>query len=238
MTQTTPPLKVMGVFAHPDDAVFFAGGTIAKFAQDGAEVTIVVATSGDKGSSDPTMTPDRLISIREAEERACNQILGVKEVIFLRYTDGELYPTLELRRDVTRLIRLKQPDIVIALDPTSYWFGSFGINHPDHRAIGAATIEAIYPTARDRLNFVEQEQLEGLSTHKVLTVYVAGSTQPDTKVDISDTLETKLLALKEHVSQISNPEETFERVRERGLDPNAPKEYPRYVENFKVIQLR
>jgi LmbE family N-acetylglucosaminyl deacetylase len=231
-------LRVMGVFAHPDDAGFFAGGTLAKFAKDGAEVTLVVATSGDKGSSDPDMTSEQLVIIREAEERAAAQVLGVKDVIFLRHTDGELFPTLALRRDITRMIRLKQPDIVIALDPGAYWVGSFGINHPDHRAIGAATIEAIYPTARDRLNFIELERDEKLPTHKVLTVYIAGTSDPTIKFDISDTLETKITALKEHKSQIADMDAMASRVRERALDPTAPKEYPRYVEQFKMIQLR
>jgi LmbE family N-acetylglucosaminyl deacetylase len=232
------PLRVMGIFAHPDDAGFFAGGTLARFASEGAEVTLVVATSGDKGSSDPAMTPERLVTIREAEERACGDKLGIKDIVFLRYPDGELFPTLELRRDITRLLRLKRPDIVITLDPTTYWYGSFGINHPDHRAIGAAAVEAIYPTARDRLNFIEMERDEGLEPHKVLTVYIAGSTDPTFRVDISATLETKIEALKEHRSQIPDAEAMAARVRERALDPSAPPHFTRYAEHFKVIQLR
>ena len=96
----------MGVFAHPDDPEFFAGATFAKWAADGAEITFVIATSGDKGSADPDMTHARLIEIREREEREAAAALGVREVVFLRYKDGELFPTLELRRDITRLIRL------------------------------------------------------------------------------------------------------------------------------------
>ncbi len=238
MSDETPqPLRVMGLFAHPDDAGFFAGGTLAKFAKDGAHVSLVVATSGDKGSGDPDMTSERLVTLREAEERACGDILGVSEITFLRYADGELFPTLELRRDVTRMLRLKRPDIVITLDPTTWFYGSFGVNHPDHRAIGAATLEAIYPTARDRLNFLEMERDEGLEPHKVLTVYVAGTNDPNMKIDISDTLETKITALREHKSQIADPEAMATRVRERGLDSGASKQFPRFVENFKVIQL-
>ena len=163
--------KVLGVFAHPDDPEFFAGGTFAKWAADGAEITFVIATSGDKGSADPEMTHERLAEIREREEREAAAALGVKDVVFLRYKDGELYPTLELRRDITRMIRLKKPDIVVTLDPTVFWRGTGGINHPDHRAIGAATLEAVFPTARDRLNFIEHERDEGLETHKVRTIY-------------------------------------------------------------------
>jgi LmbE family N-acetylglucosaminyl deacetylase len=234
---TETALRVMGIFAHPDDAGFFAGGTLAKFAKSGAQVSLVVATSGGKGSGDPDMTSERLMTIREAEERACGDVLGVSEITFLRYPDGELFPTLELRRDVTRMIRLKRPDIVITLDPTTWFYGSFGVNHPDHRAIGAATLEAIYPTARDRLNFPEMERDEGLTPHKVLTVYVAGTNDPNVKIDITDTLQTKITALKEHRTQIADMEAMATRVTERGLDVGAGKQFPRTVENFKVIQL-
>lgn len=233
-----PALHVMGVFAHPDDAGFFAGGTLARFAAEGARVTLVVATSGDKGSGELEMTGERLIAIREAEERACGDRLGVEDVVFFRYPDGELFPTLELRRDITRAIRLKRPDIIITLDPTAWWYGSFGINHPDHRAIGAATLEAIYPTARDRLNFPEMERDEGLQPHKVLTVYIAGTNEPTTRVDVSSTIETKIAALREHRSQIADMEAMALRVRERSLDTTTSLEFPRYVENFRVIQLR
>lgn len=232
------PQRVMGVFAHPDDAAFFCGATLAKFARSGSHVTVVVATSGDKGSSDPTMTSEALVNIREAEEQACNAVLGVREVIFLRYPDGELFPTLELRREITRLLRHKQPDLVITLDPRTWFYGSFGVNHPDHRAIGAATLEAIYPTARDRLNFLEMERDEGLAPHKVLTVYVAGATDADMFVDVTDTIEVKIAALHEHKSQIADMGAMAQRVRERALDEASPAQFPRYVERFKVIQLR
>ncbi|HSS95763.1 MAG TPA: PIG-L family deacetylase, partial [Terriglobales bacterium] len=134
-TQAQSAKRVMGIFAHPDDPEFFCGATFARWAAEGAHITFVLATSGDKGSSEPDMTHQRLIEIREAEERNAAQALGVKEVIFLRYPDGELQPTLELRRDITRLIRLKKPDVVVTNDPTVFWWGTTGINHPDHRAI-------------------------------------------------------------------------------------------------------
>ena len=213
--------RILGVFAHPDDPEFFAGATFAKWAADGAEITFVVATSGDKGSSDPEMTQARLTEIRECEEREAAEALGVKEVVFLRYRDGELVADLGLRRDITRMIRLTKPDIVVTLDPT-VWYSRRGINHPDHRAIGAATLEAIFPTARDRLNFIEHERDEGLSTHKVTTVYVAGASEPNTIVDVTDSLETQIRSLYAHKSQISDMEKMAERIRERSLDPQSP----------------
>ena len=230
--------RVLGVFAHPDDPEFFAGGTFAKWSVDGAEITFVIATSGDKGSADPTMTHERLAEIREQEEREAAAALGVKDVVFLRYKDGELYPTLALRRDITRMIRLKKPEIVVTLDPTVFWRGTQGINHPDHRAIGAATLEAVFPTARDRLNFLEHERDEGLETHKVSTVYIAGAAEPTLTVDVTDSIERQIQSLRAHKSQISDMEKMAERLRERSLDPNSPSEYPRRIEKFRVITLR
>jgi LmbE family N-acetylglucosaminyl deacetylase len=238
MTAEMSPRRIMGVFAHPDDAEFFAGGTFAKWASDGAQITFVVATSGDKGSDDPQMTHEKLVLIREDEERCAAQALGVQEVIFLRYKDGELFPTLELRRDITRFIRMKQPDTIVTLDPTVFWYATRSINHPDHRAIGAATLEAVFPTARDRLNFYEQERDEGLSTHKVLTVYIAGAAEPTVKVDITDSIETKIASLREHKSQIVDMDAMAKRVREQALDLEAPPDYPRYIERFRLIQLQ
>lgn len=232
------PKRILGVFAHPDDPEFFAGATFAKWAADGAIITFVIATSGDKGSADPRMTAEKLAQIREEEEREAAAALGVKQVVFLRYKDGELFPTLELRRDITRLIRMKKPDIVVTLDPTVFWYETRGINHPDHRAIGAATLEAVFPTARDRLNFIELERDEGLEPHKTLTVYIAGAAQPTLTVDVSNAIETQIRALQAHKSQIADMDKMAERIRQRSLDPASPPEYPRHIEKFRVINLR
>ncbi|MBZ0283602.1 MAG: PIG-L family deacetylase [Anaerolineae bacterium] len=232
--QAHTPKRIMGVFAHPDDPEFFCGGTFARWATEGAHITFVLATSGDKGSSDPEMTGTRLVEIREAEERNAATALGAREVVFLRYSDGELQPTLELRRDITRLIRLKKPDIVVTNDPTVFWFGTMSINHPDHRAIGAATLEAVYPTARDRLNFIELERDEKLEPHKVSQIYICGTQSPTTKVDVTAYLETKISALREHKSQIPDMEAMAERMRSN-KDTEAPDDAPRYMEHFRVI---
>ncbi|WP_228845504.1 PIG-L deacetylase family protein [Phototrophicus methaneseepsis] len=237
MTESKPR-RVLGVFAHPDDAMFFCGATLALWAMDGVEVTIVVATSGDKGSPELEMTSETLVEIREAEETAAAKVLGAKEVVFLRYKDGELYPTLELRRDIVRMIRMKQPDTVVTLDPTVFWRGTRSINHPDHRAIGEATLAAVFPTARDRLNFPEHERDEGLFAHKALTVYIAGPAESTHAVDVTRSIDTQILSLREHKSQINDMEAMAKRIKERALDPRAPEEYPRYVEHFRVIQLQ
>jgi len=232
--QEHEPKRIMGIFAHPDDPEFFCGGTFARWAAEGSDIIFVLATSGDKGSSDPEMTGARLAEIREVEERNAAAALGAKEVIFLRYPDGELQPTLELRRDITRLIRLKKPDIVVTNDPTVFWFGTVSINHPDHRAIGAATLEAVYPTARDRLNFIELERDEKLETHKVKQIYICGTQSPTIKVDVTAYLETKINALREHKSQIPDMEAMAERMRSN-KDSEAPDDAPRYMEQFRVI---
>lgn len=229
------PKRVLGVFAHPDDPEFFCGATFARWAAEGAEITFVLATSGDKGSSDPEMTPERLVEIREVEERNAAAVLGVKEVIFLRYRDGELMPTLELRRDIARMIRRTQPDVLVTTDPTVFWFGTTGINHPDHRAIGAAALEAVYPTARDRLNFPELERDEGLAPHKTRQVYISGTASPTTRVDVTDHLETKIRALHEHKSQIPDMAAMAERQRNNARDPESPADAPRFIESFRVI---
>lgn len=229
--------RVMGIFAHPDDPEFFCGGTFAKWAAEGKDITFVLATSGDKGSSDLNITSDQLVTIREAEERAAAGRLGVKEVIFLRYPDGELQPTLDLRRHLTRLIRLKQPDIVVTNDPTARWYSSNYINHPDHRAIGDVALDAVFPAARDHLSFAELYREEGLAPHKVKQVYLCGTHEPTAKVDVTDYLETKIDALREHKSQIADMEEMARRQRE-----NVSQEFvgdgSRYIESFRVFYLR
>lgn len=225
----------MAIFAHPDDPEFFAGGTLAAWAESGATLSYVLATSGDKGSGEPDMTSERLIAIREEEQRCAASVIGCQDVTFLRMRDGELTPSLELRRELVRLIRLKQPTIVVTNDPTTFWYGDRAINHPDHRAIGEASLAAVFPTARDRLNYPDMER-EGLLPHKVKQVYMAGASQPNVHVDISATVERKIVALREHKSQIADMEAMAERQRSR-IDPAAPLDRPRWIESFTVITL-
>ncbi|MCL4248939.1 MAG: PIG-L family deacetylase [Anaerolineae bacterium] len=228
------PKRVLGVFAHPDDPEFFCGATFARWAADGAEITFLLATSGDKGSAEPDMTHERLSAIREEEERNAARVLGVNEVVFLRYPDGELQPTLNLRRDIVRMIRLKQPEVLVTCDPTVFWWGDRAINHPDHRAIGEAALDAVYPTARDRLNFIELERDEGLHPHKVKQLWICGTQSPTVRMDVTAYLEQKITALREHKSQIADMEAMAERQRSN-RDPESPVDYPRYVESFRVI---
>ncbi|HEX3049940.1 MAG TPA: PIG-L deacetylase family protein [Aggregatilineaceae bacterium] len=231
------PVRVMGIFAHPDDPEFFCGGTIAKWAAEGKPITFVLATSGDKGSGDLNITPGELVPMREAEERAAAACLGVQDVIFLRFRDGELQNNAELRRQITRLLRLKRPTVVVTNDPTTRWYGSGYINHPDHRAIGDAVLDAVFPSARDHLNFPELYQVEGLLPHKVKHVYVCGTLDPNIKIDVTNHLETKIRALYEHRSQIPDMDEMARRQRDN-VDPQFIDEGPRYTETFRLFELR
>jgi LmbE family N-acetylglucosaminyl deacetylase len=235
----TPPRveRVMGIFAHPDDPEFFAGGALARWAANGADVTLVLVTSGDKGSEDPDMTHDRLIEIREEEERNAAKALGGGDVIFLRQPDGEVVHTIALRRELSRLIRMRKPDLVVTCDPTAFWYGAGYINHPDHRAVGDVTMAAVFPTARDRLNFLELERDEGLETHKVKWLYLAGPAEATHFVDITDYIETKIEALRQHKSQIKDMERMAENIRNRHRDTRSPEDAPRWIEGYRVFTL-
>ncbi len=195
------PESVMVVVAHPDDAEFMTAGTIAKWTQAGAKATYVVVTKGDKGSEDPDMTPTRLAAIREEEQRAAGAVLGVTSFEFMGYPDGYLEHTLGLRRDLARLIRRHRPEVVICFDPTNRIFSDSYVNHPDHRASGDATIDAVFPTARDRLTFPEL-LADGLEPHKVSQLWLGATAQPNVWVDIGETLELKQKALMAHPSQL------------------------------------
>lgn len=233
---STEEERVLVVMAHPDDPEFSCGGTIARWVKEGKYVGYLLLTSGDKGSDDPTMTRERLIEIREAEQRAAAAVLGVQEVHFLRYPDGELFPTLELRRDIAYHIRRFRPDIVVCQDPTAYYFGDYYINHPDHRAAGEATLAAVFPLARDWLNFPEH-LAEGLYPHKVRDVYITTTPNPTTWVDITDFIELKLQAVLQHKSQIKDPQSLVERWKERlrAVDDDGKVVYR---EGFRVMHLR
>ena len=208
------PSRVLVITAHPDDPEFGSAGTVALWAQQGAEVTFVIVTDGSKGSADPTMTRDALVAIRQSEERRAAEILGVKEVVFLGYEDGTIQNTYELRRDIVGMIRKHKPDVLITHDPTARIISNIMLNHTDHRAVGDTTLDAVFPLARDRLNFPEHEA-QGLEPHKVLDIFLIFTNEPNTTVNITSTIDLKIKALQAHTSQIGDPEELDRRIRER-----------------------
>ena len=230
------PRRVAVVVAHPDDAEFSCAATVAKWAREGQEVSYVLLTSGDKGSSDPTMTPERLVATREAEQRAACDLLGVREVVFLHQTDAMLVPDLTLRRELVRVIRRLKPHAVVCQDPTVYWSGQNYINHPDHRAAAQVTLDALYPAARDRMTFPEL-LAEGLEPHAVNEVYLLAPAEPDHWIDVTETMPIKFAALRAHASQIVgwDPEPMLtEWAREGGAKMGGGVEF---AEGFKYFKL-
>ena len=212
-----PLERALVVFSHPDDAEFSAAATIALLTGAGARVDYVVTTDGGKGSEDPAVTEAQLSALREAEQRAAADFLGVTEIVHLGYPDGYLEPTLALRRDIVRQVRRFRPDLVIAQNPVRRQDGNVAIGHPDHLATGEATLAAIYPAARDRLNFPELLD-EGLEPWKVRQILVSGVEHPNLYLDISRTFDRGLNALLCHSSQISDAAAVEERLRSRAME--------------------
>jgi LmbE family N-acetylglucosaminyl deacetylase len=220
------PKCAMSIHAHPDDQEFSIGGTLAKWAKAGCEIISVVITSGDAGSNDPSKGAEfkpELAKLREVEQTNANDVLGIKETLFLRHPDGELEPTIELRKELTRIIRQYKPDVVLIGDPQGVFYGNGYINHPDHRAAAQAALYAVFPSAETRLIFTDLLSA-GFEPHKVKRVYVHGSEKPDTWIDITDTVDVKIQALKKHVSQLGewDPESEIrkwaeEEGREKGI---------------------
>ena len=229
--------RVLVVLAHPDDPEFFCGGTIARWIAEGREVFYCLLTRGDKGADEAGVDPLELARIREQEQRAAAAVLGVKDVLFLDNPDGGLVPDLALRGEVVRVIRQIRPDIVVTCDPTNFFPSDRYINHPDHRAAGQVTLDAVFPASRSALYFPELLEREGLEPHKVQHVYVAGTIHPNTTVDVTQFIDRKGEALKEHRSQIRDVESLAERIRTRMQDPESPPDAPRYIERFKRVHL-
>ncbi|MGH7196038.1 MAG: PIG-L deacetylase family protein [Candidatus Saccharimonadales bacterium] len=207
------PKIVLGVGAHADDLDFGSSGSIARLAKDGAAVHYLITTDGSKGSSDPAMTVSQLVKTRQTEQRAAAKVLGVQSVTFLGYEDGMLELTLGLKKDITRVIRRLQPDAVFCFDPSVLYSLERGfINHTDHRAAGQATVDAVFPLARDHLSFPQLYNDQGLAPHKVKTLLMTNFNQQNFAFDISQTLATKMAALQEHASQTSG---SMAQIRER-----------------------
>ena len=193
------PKSAMTIFAHPDDAEVNAGGTVAKWAHAGCELTIVVCTTGNAGTHDGQNTRETLAQARAAEQQKVAELLGAKHVVILDHDDGALQPTLDLRRELVREIRTHKPEVVICGDPQGWFYGSDYINHPDHRAAAAAALEAVFPSSEMELMWPEEGP-----AHKVHAVYVRGNDKSDTWVDITDWIDTKSAALKAHTSQMGD----------------------------------
>jgi len=232
------PKIAMTIQAHPDDQEFSVGGTLAKWAKAGCEIISVIITSGDSGSNDPTKGADykpELARLREEEQLAANKVLGVKETVFMRYPDGELEPTIALRKELTRIIRKYKPDTVVSGNPEAWFYGNEYLNHADHRAAARAACEAVFPSAGSRLIFADLLS-EGFEPHDIRRLFVHGIEKPDTWVDISETIEIKVKALQQHASQI--PVDEVEKWMKDWAKEDAKDKDFEYAESYRVMILK
>lgn len=220
----------MVIVAHPDDAEFMCGGTVAKWCAQGWIVYYVLATSGDKGTHDTDLGPQDLAAIREQEQRDACRVLGVKEVVFLGYPDGFLRPDAEFRGEIVRLLRRYRPDVVIT------WDGfRTGFNHSDHRAVGIAVRDAIYPAVRDHLYYPEHGA-EGLEPYQVNELLLAGTEEADYHIDITDHAETKMEAVLCHSSQLGGRSQ--DEMRKTWRERMRSSRDGRMRESFKRVSIR
>lgn len=230
-----PFASALVLFAHPDDAEYMCGGTVAAWARRGCAVHYVVVTDGSAGSNDPGMTREQLRPVREREQRAAAEVLGVESVTFLGEVDGMLEVNLDVRRKVCREVRRVRPEVLVAPDPSRLWFGNEYINHWDHKQAGLLALTAVMPDAPSRPMFPELLD-EGLEPFEVPNLWLASDAR-DVYVDIGETMETKLEALAQHVSQRGEASAPWVRERARLLAEESGEGYE-YAEAFKAFSLR
>lgn len=229
------PRRALVVTPHPDDAEIWCGGTIARWIKEGAEVHYVLCTDGSKGTDQPGITTKELSATREVEQVAAAQVLGVQDVVMLHYPDGELEDTTDFRKQIVRRIRQVQPQVVLCTEPyrrNLAW-------HRDHRITGQVTLDAVFPYARDHLHFVDLWEEEGLEPHKTGTILFWGAEQPDTFIDIADTLDLKIAAVEAHKSQMAawSESEVVEFVKERAREAGNGNGCE-YAEAFRKVTFR
>lgn len=229
------PERAMVITAHPDDTEFGAAGIVALWASQGTEVTYVIVTDGSKGSSDPDMTPDKLSVLRKQEQTAAAEVLGVKNVVYLGLPDGEVRNDYETREKIVREIRKYKPEVLITHDPTTRIFRNSYLNHTDHRVVGDTVLDAVFPLARDRLNFSEHEE-DGLEPHAVKDIFLMFTSEPNYWVDISSTIDKKIEALQKHKSQVGDLDKLAERIRNRAIDRAEHVSFM-YAETFRRVRL-
>lgn len=205
----TKQAQVLVVVPHPDDAESRVAGTVARWIREGKDVVYVICTNGDKGTNDINMKPEELARIREEEQLAAAKLLGVREVIFLRYPDQALEDTPEFRKELVSLIRKYKPETVVTIDPYQRF-----ITHRDHRITKQVTLDAVFPYARTVHAYPDLLE-EGLLPHKVKEVLVGGSREPNYHSNITDTFDVKVAALRCHKSQVKDRADLEERMKQQ-----------------------
>jgi len=238
MDETALPERVLVVAAHPDDVDFGAAGTVATWTSAGVAVSYCIVTDGAAGSADPDIDLESLAETRQGEQRKAAAEVGVDEVVFLGYPDGRLTVSMDLRRDLSRVIRQVRPERVVAQSPERN-YERIRASHPDHLAAGEATLQAVYPDARNPFAHPELAA-EGLEPHAVGEVWLMASPRAAEFVDVTASIERKVAALRAHQSQIDDPERietmikswTAATARLAGLPEGS------FAEAFQVVDTR
>ena len=230
------PERALVIAAHPDDADFGVAGTVSRWIRAGTVARLVCCTSGDAGADDARTDPLELARTREAEQNAAAEVVGYEGVDYLHRPDGALENDLALREQLVRIIRAFKPDAVLAMDPTVIIHERGFVQHVDHRMAALAAVDAVYPAARNAMAFPHLVIDEGLEPHSVNKLYLFFTDRPNTWVDVSDTIDTKIDALRKHVSQLREPEELEERIR--GWSAVAGKEIgAAAAEGFRFVDI-
>jgi LmbE family N-acetylglucosaminyl deacetylase len=206
--------EILIILAHPDDPEFFLGGTIARWIEAGHVVRYVLLTQGDKGAKDENLTALDVTRIRISEQQNAAEFLGVESVDFMDYEDGYIVPDLEMRKKVVRSIRKYRPQILVTCDPSNLFPNSHYINHPDHRYAGQVVVDAAFPAAGNHFFFMDLLE-EGYAPHEVEEVWMSLTSQPNVILDVTEYWQVKLDALKQHASQIGDPDAFEEHMKER-----------------------
>ena len=230
------PARVLAVYGHPDDPEISAGGTLARWADAGSEVSLLITTRGDKGTVDPNADRDELVALRIEETAAAVALLGLAGHRHLDHDDGDLPDDATLRAEICGVVRELRPDVVLCPDPTAVFFGDSYFNHRDHRVTGWATLDAIAPAAGNPHYFPEQ-LADGLETHHVAEVYLSGTLEPNCWIDISDQLERKIDALFCHASQLVEAGDWFRDFLRERAEAGGRTAGVRYAEGFRRLTL-
>jgi LmbE family N-acetylglucosaminyl deacetylase len=229
--------KILVILAHPDDPEFFCGATLARWSAAGHEIHYLLLTKGDKGSDDPEQTPEEISRIRVVEQKAAGDVLGIKSIEFMSYPDGYVVPDLDMRKKVTRYIRIIQPNVIVTSDPTYYFSPGSYINHPDHRAAGQVAVDAYFPAAGNLFFFPELISEEHLMPHNAEEFWISLTDHPNTTIDVTEFWPVKIEALHRHASQIGEVTAFDKRMKSRHNE-SSTEDHPRYEETFRRLVLK
>ncbi len=226
--------KILVILAHPDDPEFFCGATLAKWASEGHQITYCLLTHGEKGTNAEFSDTEHVKEIREQEQKEAAAAIGAQKVLFLNHPDGFLEVNLSLRKELVRVMRKEQPDIVISCDPSNFFIKGESINHPDHRATGLAVVEAIFPAVQNN-DFYPELVTEGLNQHHIQELWLSLPREANIVLDVTAYWDKKIEALIKHKSQVGDPEVFKERMKTRGRVVFGKR---KYFEEFHRLVIR